>query len=353
MAANRFMTQGIALALLIAAWVPTAPAAEPRAAAKYPHRTVKKYEIGEGPRSYILFEPADPKPDLAPIVVFNHGWLAMNPGVYGAWIDHLVRSGNVVIYPRFMETETPVNHYLPNALDALVDAFQVLTSSPAHVKGDLQRFALVGHSTGGVLAAQLAALVTSRGLPEPRAVVAVTPGEILRTRSPDLGRIPASTLLVVITAEHDVVTGNGQARKIYRESTAIPDSRKKYVLFRTDMRGKPAFWADHLAPTASSTAFDNGEGPFHDFQMIQGATNAIDRNGFWRVADLTLAAGFSSKTLDQAFDGGKALLSMGYWSDGRPVIPPIVTNDPGKLPRVVPTHGFRLIPWPSIEIPRK
>ena len=203
MAARRITTL-----ILVLSWTSLGVSAEGQGTPAYAHRAVKKYEIGTGPRSYTLFEPDDPKPDIAPVVVFHHGWLAMNPGVYGAWINHLVRSGNIVIYPRFMESETPVNHYLLNAVDAIVDAIQVLSSSPAHVKADLTRFALIGHSTGGVLSAQVAALAVSHGLPEPRAVVAVTPGEILRTRGPDLAQIPASTLLVVITAEHDVVTGD-------------------------------------------------------------------------------------------------------------------------------------------------
>jgi acetyl esterase/lipase len=316
----------------------------------YPHKSVRQTEIGTGPRSYILFEPADPTPTRAPVVVFHHGWLAMNPGVYGAWIDHLVRSGNIVIYPRFMESDTPVPDYLPNTLAAVVDAFDVLESSPAHIKPDRRRFALLGHSTGGVLSVQVAALARSRGLPEPRAVIAVTPGDVLRARGPNLADIPSTTLLVVVAAEHDVVTGDGRAREIFREATSLPASRKKYVLYRSDIRGRPALWADHLAPTAALAAFDNGDGPFHDFQMNQGATNAFDREGFWKVADVTIAAGFAGQTLDNARLTAPDLRRLGFWSDGRPVLPPIVADDPSEVPRTVPGHGFRLIPWQAFEL---
>jgi acetyl esterase/lipase len=316
----------------------------------YPHKSVRQTEIGTGPRSYILFEPADPTPTRAPVVVFHHGWLAMNPGVYGAWIDHLVRSGNVVIYPRFMESDTPVPDYLPNALAAVVDAFDVLESSSAHIKPDRGRFALLGHSTGGVLSVQVAALARSRGLPEPRAVIAVTPGDVLRARGPNLADIPSTTLLVVVAAEHDIVTGDGRAREIFREATSLPASRKKYVLYRSDVSGRPALWADHLAPTAALAAFDNGDGPFHDFQMNQGATNAFDREGFWKVADVTIAAGFAGQTLDNARLTAPDLRRLGFWSNGRPVLPPIVADDPSEVPRTVPGHGFRLIPWQAFEL---
>ena len=41
----------------------------------------------------------NPSPKRAPVVVFFHGWFAVNPGFYGAWIDHLVRNGRIVIFP--------------------------------------------------------------------------------------------------------------------------------------------------------------------------------------------------------------------------------------------------------------
>ncbi|HEV3121843.1 MAG TPA: hypothetical protein VGY53_08080, partial [Isosphaeraceae bacterium] len=59
----------------------------------YPHKRVLAREFGAGEKSYWLFEPDDPMPERAPVVVLNHGWLAVNPGAYGAWIEHLVRQG--------------------------------------------------------------------------------------------------------------------------------------------------------------------------------------------------------------------------------------------------------------------
>ena len=108
-------------------------------------------------------------------------------------------------------------------------------------------------STGGVLAAQIAAMARSRGLPDPKAVVAVTPGDIIRSRGPNLADIPSTTLFVVIAAEHDVVTGDGRARQIYREATSVPSSRKKFVLFRTDTGW---YAVDHACPHANGPLAD-------------------------------------------------------------------------------------------------
>ncbi len=89
----------------------------------------------------------------------------------------------------------------------------------------------------------------------------------------------------------------------------------------------PQFRADHLAPTGGHISFDTGDGLLPGAQMAQAEVNAFDTSGFWRIADLTIEAAFAGKTLDEATDKGEAFRHLGYWSDGRPVIPPIVGDD--------------------------
>ncbi|MDR3639364.1 MAG: alpha/beta hydrolase fold domain-containing protein [Isosphaeraceae bacterium] len=322
---------------------PPSPVSEPI----YPHRTVKRVEIGSGARSYWLFEPADPKPERAPVVVFNHGWFAVNPGVYGAWIEHLVRSGRIVIFPRYQnDVATKPVEFLDNALAAIRDAFVVLETSPKHVKPDRSRFALVGHSAGGNLAAQLAAVAVDHGLPEPRAVLAMMPGEVQPVPGVSLARIPASTLLVVVAGEDDVVVGDLRPRDIFVQAASIPSARKKYVLFRTDLHGTPRLVADHLAPTGYERSFDSGDGVLRGFQTNQAEINALDRFGFWRVTDITLEAGFRGLTLDEATRKGDLFRHIGYWTDGRQVVPPVVGDDLTTIPRIYPTNGIKLFRWP-------
>lgn len=329
----------LVLAACGAAWPASAAAGPP---AEYPHQSVKRTEVGEGPRSYWLFEPADPAPDLAPVVVFNHGWFAVNPAVYGAWIEHLARKGRVVIAPRYQrDWMTPPANFLPNGLIAVRDALDVLSTSPEHVRPDRTKFALMGHSAGGNLAAQMAAVAAEADLPEPRAVISVFPGEVLSARRPDLANIPASTLLVVCAGQKDIVVGDQRARDIFAATTAIPRDRKKFVLYRSDTRGTPPFRADHLAPTGLQPKFDSGDGLFHGAQMAQAQVDAFDTSGFWRLADLTLDAAFAGKTLDEATDRGDAFRHLGYWSDGRPVLPPIVSDDLATVPRVFPAAGIK------------
>lgn len=322
------------------------PGKAPGGGRKYAHESVTRQQFGTGARSYWLFEPAEPKPERAPVIAFNHGWLAVNPGAYGAWIDHLVRSGYIVIYPRYQsDVATRPVDFLPNALAAVRDAFDVLEASPRHIRPDRARFALIGHSAGGNLAAQMAAVAAENSLPQPRAVVAVFPGEVQPIREPSLAQIPATTLLVVAAAEDDRVVGDVRARQIFSAASAIPRERKKYVLYRSDFHGFPCLIADHLAPTAALRGFDTGDGFLRGFQMNRAELNAYDYAGFWRLADITIEAAFRGHTLDAATDRGELFRHLGYWSDGRPVARPVVGDDLATIPRVYPTNGLRLIKW--------
>ncbi len=356
----------LALALMPAAmtaWWPggRAGAGEPRGQGKSsgrgrargeesatPHGGVRRYEIGQGPRSYWLFEPDRPRPETAPVVVFLHGWFAVNPGFYGAWIDHLVRHGHVVIFPRYQNNVgTMPQDFLPNAMAAIHDALGVLSVSVDHVRADTRHFALIGHSAGANLASQIAALSSDphAALPTPRAVVAIMPGEVFPMRQPTFDRIPGTTLLIVAVGDEDIVVGDLRGRQIFAEATAIPPSRKRFILFRSDRHGYPPLIAEHTAPTGANHRLDNGEGVLRSLQLSLGDVNALDFAGFWRITDLTLHAAFTGQSLDDVSRDTERFRHLGYWSDGRRVIPPLVGTDLDAIPRVIPGNGLKLFPW--------
>src|SRR5215204_4524588 len=90
---------------------------------QYAHASVIKNRYEKGGQEYWIFEPDSPKPRTAPVIVFFHGWGGMNPLYYGAWLDHLVKRGNIVIYPRYQSNLlTPISDFLPNTLQAVKEA---------------------------------------------------------------------------------------------------------------------------------------------------------------------------------------------------------------------------------------
>ncbi len=314
-----------------------------------PHHAVKRFEIGQGPRSYFIFEPDKPRPEgKAPVVVFLHGWFAVNPGFYGAWIDHLVRDGRIVIFPRYQnDVGTLPQDFLPNALAAIHDALAVLHDGVGHVRPDPGRFALIGHSAGANLAAQIAAVASDphADIPLPQSLIALMPGQIIPMPEPSLDRIPATTLMIVVVGEEDLVVGDLRGRQIFAEATAVARSRKRFILFRSDRHGYPPLIAEHTAPTGVHPRLDNGEGIFQSLQRSFGDVNALDRAGFWRMTDLTLDAAFNGKTLDDVIRDPEQFRHLGFWSDGRKVNPPIVGSDLSTIPRVILANGLRIFPW--------
>ena len=86
--------------------------------------------------------------------------------------------------------------------------------------------------------------------------------------------------------------------------------------------------------------------------MGHATINILDRHGFWRMADLTIDAGFAGRTLDEATGNGALFRDLGRWGDGKPVTPPICEDDLTTIPRVFPTNGVRILPWTADEFRR-
>jgi len=334
---------------------PAQPASGP-GGKQYAHTAVTKNRYGKGGEEYWIFEPDAPKPALAPVVVFLHGWGGMNPLYYGAWIDHLVKRGNIVIYPRYQASLlTGIREFTPNTLTAIKEALKRLQTESGHIKPDLNQFATVGHSLGGVLAASVAALASEHGLPRVSAVMSVAPGI---TEAPiniplaDLKKIPPETLLLSLAGDQDTLVRDTDAKRIYYESTRVPASNKDFVTMVSDTHGMPGLQASHRAPTAMDKAYDSGEGftggPGESSDRAGGLptrrvdgpqsgrrdrletmmVNALDFYGTWKLFDALCDAAFHGKNREYALGNTPQQRFMGVWSDGVPVKELKITDNP-------------------------
>ena len=81
----------------------------------------------QGAQGWRVFTPSEPVPASAPVVVFCHGWGALDSKNYQAWINHLVRRGNIVIWPNYQDSLlTPAAQFLPNAIAGVRSALATL-----------------------------------------------------------------------------------------------------------------------------------------------------------------------------------------------------------------------------------
>jgi pimeloyl-ACP methyl ester carboxylesterase len=210
-------------------------------------------------------ESAIIRPDVdgpLPVVVFLHGWGAPDPAFYRPWLEHLARRGSAVVYPRYQDSFVePPRQALGNVLAAL----RIALARPGL---DTSSLVVAGHSAGGALAADYAALAATAELPAPRAIFAVYPGRRLPRVPRGLPEIPprlipAGTRIEALASRGDGIVGTGTARAIVRGATRA-DARLVLVddeavddhqaPLRTDADARRAFWAplDRLIEDARS-----------------------------------------------------------------------------------------------------
>ena len=276
----------------------------------YKHNKVIKTRYKYGAQQYWIFEPDDPKPESAPLIVFNHGWSAMFPIFYKAWVYHIVKKGNIVVYPRYQfGLYFGFKNFYSNAVQAVKDAIYELENGN-HVSPELDKFAIVGHSLGGGITAYMAAYAEDLGLPIPKAIMPVQPAILSLV---DLSKISNETLMLVIVGEDDDIVGDMSGKKIFYESTQIPVSQKDFVIQVTDTYGKPDLVADHLAPLCV---------PFSK------TVDAMDYYSTWKLFDALTDYAFYGINREYCFDNTPQQRFMGLWSDGTPVKELIVTDTP-------------------------
>ena len=278
----------------------------------YSHLGVRKSRYGYGAQQYWIFEPYLPEPTTAPLIVFNHGWSAIHPVIYREWIQHIVKRGNIVIYPRYQKgIYFGYNDFYNNAVKAVKDAIDTLQNG-AHVQPELDKFAITGHSLGGEFTAIMAAEAESLGLPIPKAVMPVQPS-FLHSDDVDFSNIPEETLLLVIVGEDDTIVGSNPGKIIFNNATSIPLTQKDFIIQVTDTYGEPDLIGDHYAPICLP---------------IFNTVDAIDFFSTWKLFDALTDFAFYGINEEYCLGNTTQQRFMGLWSDGTPVKELIITDKP-------------------------
>lgn len=260
-------------------------------------------KVGDGGRAVWLFTPEGSGAGKAPVVVFLHGWLATDPYYYGGWIDHLVKRGSIVVYPIIEDTRRDRGERIvANAMAGVRLAITTLVQE-GPLEPDLGRVYLVGHSMGGGLAAQLAALMPAEGLPTPRVVMPIQPGWAKKGAYPQdvLEGIPGSVFILVIEGDQDQYAENRLGKTIIRRSVQVPESRKLFLRMFSGRDGDRPLISDHFAPVSPLESYrlerkSAGRRALGDLfkSMVgvrEGEIDALDRKGFWYLLDVLMEGG--------------------------------------------------------------
>lgn len=182
------------------------------------------------------------------VVVLLHG-LSRRTGLdFRPWLLHLGAEGDAAVFPLY-EAAPPAGDARDNALAGLRLALHRL--GDPHVP-----IVLVGHSRGGRLAAELAAVLPAQGL-RASAVVAIFPGLINPAFEPptDFSTLDPATQVYVLVGEDDKGVGNAGALQLFERLTSFGFPAASIVPVK--VRSRPGFLATHMSVyDTSETAHD-------------------------------------------------------------------------------------------------
>ncbi len=303
--------------------------------ARQTHNAVEVLKDGEGANRVYIFLPKQPAlSGRVPVVFFHHGWQGMNPVNFGALIDHLVLQGQVVIYPVYQQSgETSPQVVLENATAADRSAITLLES--LHLQVDPARVLYVGYSMGASISLDIAISPDEYGLPAPRALILLAPGDAsavatgaqARSIIGDLSQLPRTLPIAVMTGEEDTSIGLPTARRIFKRLCRIRADRRVLMVLPGDSEGGAIVHSQHGSPGAPDPRYDF---PLEDenFPRIflrqpsfaaSPSLNQLDVYGFWKVID-ALVTSLPAGTLPrEVFGHGDAAQTyLGAWPDGRP-----------------------------------
>lgn len=290
--------------------------------ANYRHQKVNFQDFAKKPHGYWLFEPASPAPDSAHVVVFNHGYGAYNPMIYGKWIKHLVQKGNIVIFPRYQRDlflPRP-NKFAKNVSKAIKNALIELQKD-GHVQPITSHLTMIGHSYGGVVSADLAIHYETYQIPKPEALLLVNPGtsRLKGGRLETYEAMPADMKLLITISEHDYITGDEFANLVYE--TAIHTPERNLVKQRRDTSGQPIISAGHNEAYSVDMDFDTGIRNYTAKKALRvSALNAVDYNGYWKLGDALMAYARTGEGMELVFGDTPAQRSLGTWSNGKEIL---------------------------------
>lgn len=197
--------------------------------------------IGKGSNGVWIFRPAGRPKN---VVIFFHGQggpTETTPANHRPWIDHLVATGNAVIYPRYELDYSPA----------------VLAPALAGVRTATERLGLpdlpvvaLGYSRGAALALEYAAAAPARHVLVPDLVESVNPvpvGE--QTHLVDLKPLARRTIFALIVSDGDPRGPDGAKGLLDRLRVARFPGTQIRIRFATS---HGSFVADHLAPLQST-----------------------------------------------------------------------------------------------------
>jgi acetyl esterase/lipase len=310
--------------------------------ARETHGAVLVLMHGEGAgRVYVFLPQAPALQGAVPVVFFHHGWQGMDPKNYGALIDHMVREGLVVIFPVYQESaQTSPQVIVGNA--AADDRDGLAQMAAKGLTLDPRKILYFGYSMGAAISLDLALAPARYGLPVPRALVLLAPGDAPAVATGaagrpiigNLARLPRTLPIAMMAGAEDTQIGLPTARALDARLCGILPDRRVLLVLPGDSHDGATVHAGHGSPGAPDPRYDfpltdedfprsiPGEQNF----AASPSLNQLDFYGFWKITDAMIAALPYGLPRVVFGHGNPAQLYLGAWPDGTAFTPMHVEN---------------------------
>ncbi len=251
--------------------------------------------------SVYLFKPC--KSDTVwPTVFFFHGIGASDPSNYRELCEHLASRGLAVLYPPFSKMIAMAKPEM--AYGQLRAGFN---AGVEHWREQLDstRVGFVGHSYGGGAVPALSLEWIKQRLWGKKGafLYIMAPWYTYEISPLQLEAYPKSVTMIVEVFENDYVNDHRMAKDIF-DHIPVSNSRKNYIILRSDSSHTPPLYAGHSTPSGAA----GGE-----------STDNLDFYGIWRLTDALVDVTFNGNPAARAIafgSGNRQQRFMGTWSDG-------------------------------------
>jgi len=289
------------------------------------YTSVTTFNCDDGATGFMLYIPASPHADSLPLIVFDHGFGEWNPLRYARWIDHMVKRGNIVVFPRYQKSEytTLSSSFTPNAVTGILRAIDTIKNHPTWTQPELDKVFYVGHSYGGLISANLATQYASYKIPKPKAILMACPGygSYPGGQLSSYSAMDSSIYVLDIFERNDSVVDSTFALQVFNQTTSVPFAHKNLVIHFPDNTGTRPITSTHGEASCIDSAYDNGDRGVVMAQASYAYTDATDFYCYWKLFDALEDCSLNGNGCTTAFGDTYSQKYMGLWSNGQPIVP--------------------------------
>jgi pimeloyl-ACP methyl ester carboxylesterase len=188
---------------------------------------------------------------------------------------------------------------------------------PGRVHPRTDKVVYIGHSYGGVIAANFGVKWQKYALPRPAAMLLCEPGSgpFTGARLPGYKDLQSDCKLLVVIGEHDDVVGDGFGRLVFE--TAVNTPARNFLVQRSDTSAQRDIRASHAEPYCLDMAFDNGARNYTAKSVLRRSRlDAVDYFCYWKLADALIAFTRNNIYGEVAFGNTPEQRFMGCSADG-------------------------------------